>query len=326
MREKTVTDFLRDGKIRAVASFVSDSRQDFDSEKMSDYDVFSTLCSKMPLFVFHPIRKSFLFTLENALGEKIDYASLDDMRYQKLLWQKIFNYESKGDCFERIFPQRCFLQINHEDKRAISLNDVLDLSFDTIFILLNNLLEYIRLNEIEEVVLDLKSINYCRPDDFHAAKCYEELKTKKSKADASVLLLWLLCRILMKLKLRLVMISDKLSDVEQVMELFSTIKLSPEIIARVSIASNSLDEATEFILNYRKKNIRVEIFVPTEMTLELLEVRIKHLASSVPLAMVSFYEEYSDNVSVYSILKKIIEKELGFNESRLVFTDSSVEE
>ena len=166
MRRKTFIDFLKSSKTRAIASLLFKKSSDFDVDKMSDYDVFSVFCRNMPLLAGHSIRHEFLSVVGNALDEELDIVRLFDEDYQKVIWQRIFDYESILNLSEYNINSRHLLNFDGEHKMAIVLNDSLDLSFENTFLLLDNLLSYIRLNAIGRIVVDMRNIRHCRPNDF----------------------------------------------------------------------------------------------------------------------------------------------------------------
>lgn len=320
MHVKAFVDFLKNSKIRAIASVLFDASGDFDAEKMSDYEVFSTLCSNMPLFAGHSVRNEFIFSVENALEEKLDLLRLVDEDYQKVIWQRIFDYECILKISESNINSRRFFSIDSNHKTAIVLNDSLDLSFENIFLLLDNLLSRVRLSAVERIVVDIRNIKCCRPNDFLASRCYNELKSEEG-ADASALILWLACRLLMKNKLQLFIIAENASDIEYISELLSVINLSPDIIACVSVESNDFDNIFELLLNYRKKNISLELFVPKEMNLNMLEEYFKYIISVVPLALIVFSNDYFEESSLRYVMRNVLEEKLGYAQSRAFFSE-----
>ena len=321
MRRKAFIDFLKSSKTRAIASLLFKKSSDFDVDEMSDYDVFSILCRNMPLLAGHSVRHEFLSVVGNALDEELDIVRLFDEDYQKVIWQRIFDYESILNLSEYNINSRHLLNFDGEHKMAIVLNDSLDLSFENTFLLLDNLLSYIRLNAIGRIVVDMRNIRHCRPNDFSAERCYDELKVGDGKIDASALILWLSCRLLMQEKLQLFMIAEKASDIEYVLELLSVIKLSPDIIACMSVDSCDFDNIFELLINYRKKNISLELFEPKEMNLNMLEEYLNNIISVVPLALIDFSKDYFEKSVLRCAMKNILEDKLGCVESRAFFNE-----
>ncbi len=291
MRGESLVAFLHDTNVRRFA-FKTKYFKDKNTDLASDFDVFSALCDSVLLFAEHPIKSEFLSVLEDLSSSAIEPVNLLCAEYRRAVWQKIFYDDAvdacvRASCFDNIAFSQQFIfgkSINIEElvcKNCVSSFDALE----------SALLE-ISEQKADILTFDIRYINYERPDDYHAERAYLDVKQGKS---GDVFWLWLLCRILMKTKLKLRLIVNSAKDVEQILELLSTVKLSPEIYICVDILEqNEYQGYIDLILNNYKKNISLEPLFSKEIDSNILFENLKKLFCTVPLACVRVTLESAD--------------------------------
>lgn len=281
MSNNRLIDFLRDKNIRIIASkmpFFQNSIIDFN--KASDFDIFNALCTDIYLLSGHPTKKRFLSLLSEYSKSEISCELLCDLNYQKALWKRIFldsNIilpQSKSDI-------NTFKHLSSiKETRIFCIDEAIDVSFDTVYDLLDNVLNKISAENVSKVSLDLKQINFARPDDFHAQKVYDKIKS--SEEDASLLKLWLLCRILMNTAVDIELKADLFEDVIEILKLIFRLGLSPKVLIEINVERlESYDGIYEFLMLYNDKNISLEIYYPKEKT-KIIEEFLK----AVPMVFI----------------------------------------
>ena len=272
--------FLRDENVRISASKIFDLNDViFDSQKASDFDVFNVLCEYLYLFAGHPIRENFLNLLSKYLGNNISVHNFYDFEYRKKLWQKLF---CDGDI---VLSQNeidvKFEYLSYEkEKNILYLNSSIDLSCKNIYELLDNTLGKLKYSNCEAIYFDARNIEFERPDDFHAQQVYEDLKNNCN--DASLLELWLLCRVLMNTDLALHLEIERTQDARDILNLIFRLGLLPNIKLEFDISKiDKYDQIYALLKNYNKKNISLKISCSKENSDEILS-----FLNAVPLLFV----------------------------------------
>ena len=295
MRGEPLVAFLHDKSVRSIA-FKTKYFEVRNTDLASDFDVFSALCDSVLLFVGHPIRARLLSVLQDLLSYSIDPTNLCFAEYRRDIWQRIFYEDTEDACVsgfcEKAFDIDLTNQLIYDN--SIDITDLVDTSCDGAFSALESALLKIRIQDVKMLTLDLRSINYERPDDYHAEKAYLEIM-RGNRGD--VFLLWLLCRILMKKELKLRLIVNSVDEVNQILSLLSSVKLAPKIYICIDILEqNEYQCFADLILNNYKKNISLEPLFSKEIDSNIILEGLKKLFCFVPLACVSISSEYADRL------------------------------
>ena len=277
MHNIELIDFLREKNTRIVAMKML-SVSIMDSENASDFDVFNIFCEKLYLLAANPLRERFLRAICEAVGCEINPIMLYDCEYRKRFWQRIFFSE------DIVLPQ-CVDKPSSvvgttKRSREFCLNSAIDISFESIHALLENTIEKIKSEGAEECFFDATEITYIRPDDFHAQKAYDEIKS--GAADRSLISLWLLCRVLMNTSLSLRLRVDSQKKAEDILSLVYRLGLLPRVIISYD-ASTMMDysDMYQYLIDNHKKNISLELDFSKENSEYILR-----LLSEIPLAFV----------------------------------------
>lgn len=287
MNNDNFISFLRDKKIRALAAKLPMNNTAIRAEAMSDFDVFNTLCENLYLLAGHHVRRKLLNILSEACN--LDELTLYDIDFRKALWQKMFFDENI------ILPQKNIdilkkVDIDLINNNSFDLDEHINTSFDNVYDLLDFILKKLDSQGADAIYFNSFKIEYQRPDDYHAALSYEELKKRNS--DASVLKLWLLCRILMKTDVKLILKENDLKKAESILNLIFVLKISPKICMSVDIA-NDIDakELYRLIMQHNKKSISVELRISKEMQNDFnIEAKLKEIFYFLPIAFVESVE------------------------------------
>lgn len=273
--------FLRDENIRAIASKTPTLKNSImDTLLASDFDVFNALCENIYLLAGHPMRDELLSLFRKYSSIDVTFEVLYDLEFRKALWQKIFVDDS-------IIPPKTFgapdVKMNLFDKKAdnaFSINSVLDGTCENIYLLLDKTLNKIKTDNADALYLDARNIVFARPDDYHAQRDYEALKTKSS--DGSLALLWLLCRILMNADLELILSVDSAKKAEDILALIYRLGLSSSIRLLIDVSNfDGCGRLYKLLMLYSKKNISLELYCNKENINMLIE-----FLNTVPLVFV----------------------------------------
>ena len=197
-------------------------------------------------------------------------------------------------------------------KKIFNIESAIDISADDIFSLLERIIAKIKDQGAEFLSIDLTKISYARPDDFHATKAYDALKNRAGGED--IIKLWLLCRVLMNLNLKLILKTDSLKKVEELSALIFRLRLCPKIIVCADIFGNlELDELHSFILLNKEKSISVSLYASREMqfnsTASVAE-KLSDIFSFLPLICLESVDISADIVSL-ALKKSLTEYEMG---------------
>ncbi len=316
MRGERLVEFLRDKNIRDLA-FKTKYFKVKSTEFASDFDVFCALCDSFSLFAGHSIRKNFMTVLESSI-ENIDFLRLSSIEYQKALWQCVF-YEDFELSNDEIESETAF-QINCEELyikgRSACLSELADLSRDSIFDVLEGTLAQICARGVEMIDFDARNLNYSRPDDFHAQESYKQENGK------DVFSLWLLCRVFMKLGLKLRLTVNSVLEAEKILDLLSSVKLAPQIYIRFNIlARNEYQNLSEFIFKNGKKNISLELYFSKEIDKDILIEKLKELFAVIPIACMSMTLNTAE--SLCEILDEIFESSAKIDEREVLINSLS---
>jgi hypothetical protein len=218
---------------------------------LSDFDVFDILCENLYMMEFHELRKNFLNAVEAESGVEISVAELYSPKYRISLWQKIFDIDA--ECKRDIEPTQKKIN-NAIQNKVFDLNFCMDNHFDSIYDLLQNVLENIKNENPDAIAFDAVNIRFSRPDDYSASLNYQA--NKIGEGDASVISLWLLCRVLMKTNASLVLKCESAQKAEKILNLIFNLRLTPKtvIFFETSIA-DEYNEIFDLLLKYKEKNI-----------------------------------------------------------------------
>ena len=277
MNNIELIDFVREKNTRIVAMKML-SGTIINPEMASDFDVFNIFCEKLYLLAANTLRERFLRAICEASGCEIKPIMLYDCEYRKKLWQKMFLSE------DIVLPQ-CVDKPSSvvgttKRSREFCLNSAIDISFESIHALLENTIEKIKSEGAGECFFDATEITYIRPDDFHAQKAYDEIKS--GAADRSLISLWLLCRVLMNTSLSLRLRVDSQKKAEDILSLVYRLGLLPRVIISYD-ASTMMDysDMYQYLIDNHKKNISLELDFSKENSEYILR-----LLSEIPLAFV----------------------------------------
>lgn len=254
--------FLRDENTRAIAARMLQDKK-MDVEKASDFDVYNVLCEKNYLLCYHPMQEKILNLLSKACSCEIRPTALYDLNYRKKLWQKIFfdaDIALPQIEFESVKTIELIKKsmLKSEKNNVLNLNSELEVSFQNIFSLLDSLLKKAMEQGIDTIFLDAENLVYIRPDNFHAQKAFETLKNGGDSS--SIVLLWLLCRIFMDGKYKLVLRVNNPKMADDIIKLLSRLGLLPKIIIELE-ACNILDYVGFYniLIAHGEKNISVSL-------------------------------------------------------------------
>lgn len=252
MKDGKLISLLRDDKNRFIASRIAmltcDRRK---SLFLSDFDVFDILCENLYMMEFHELRKNFLNAIEAESGIEISVAELYSPKYRISLWQKIFDIDA--ECKRDIEPTPKKIN-NAIQNKVFDLNFCIDNHFNSIYDLLQNVLENIKNANPDAIAFDAVNICFSRPDDYSASLNYQA--NKIGEGDASVVSLWLLCRVLMNTNASLVLKCESAQKAEKILNLIFNLRLTPKtvIFFETSIA-DKYNEIFDMLLKYKEKNI-----------------------------------------------------------------------
>lgn len=318
-------DFLRDENTRFISSKIIDIQDTpLNSKCASDFDTFNSLCEYLYLLAGYPLRGRFLDLLSWSAWHDASFDAPFDALYdaecRKLLWQKIFINDDIIVSSAKGFGKINLNLKNQKPDEVFYLNSAINLSFESIHDLLDEILRNVRESNASIVFCDARKIFFARPDDFHAQKAYEGMK--HGNPDCTLPLLWLLCRVLMNTELKLKLFVDSISVARDILSLIYRLGLSPKITICVECREGmdflnrnaSLECAEEgsiyeLLKKYGEKNISLELFC----TKENIELLIKFL-EVVPLALV---EKINTPISD---LKKALGNILFSNEVEMVIS------
>ena len=304
--------FLRETNTRIVAKkMLALWDNNLNIEKASDFDVYNCLCERLYLLCGHPIREKFLSVLSEASSIDINPIMLYDFDYRKKLWQKIFfdsnivlpkvkdSIKSNFEVIEK--KQDSVLNLNYE------IYEIKE-TFDNIFSLLDCILEKIKTKNIAVIFFDAENIEYIRPDNFHAQIGYENFK--KNGEESSIVLLWLICRILMNSDLKLVLKVDNAKKADEIIALIHRLGLSPKIALDIDIC-NYYDYSEIYcaLIKYSKKNISLKLSCSKEIENENTILKI---FNAIPLAFIESIDMRMENI------KKIFNSMLTEREVALI--------
>ena len=300
-KEKIIA-FLRDPEVRVQAlktATLTDAL--FDCNNASDYDVFSAICENLFLLAGHPIRDRFLSLIEFFEGE--DYTALYLPENRIIFWKRIFYDEVEVPLLQCDFV-RCkekeLLYSKRDEAKIFSIESAMNTSSDDIFSLLESIVDKIKEQEAEFLSIDLTKISYARPDDFHACKAYDDLK--KGTGGEDIIKLWLVCRVLMNVKLKLILKTDSLKKAQELSELIFRLRLAPKIIVSADIFGVlDFGELYSFIIRNKEKSISASIYASEEMqfnnTVSVVE-KLLEIFSCLPMLYLESTDIDDDIVSL----------------------------
>ena len=287
MKKDRLICFLQSERVRTIIT-----KTDFlpstitKAEYVSDFECYSALCRGISFFALHPIREEFLRLLSDRADFLIDPCDLVDDEYIGALWHRSFyrkgNMPSKSLATEKTVR---FSEIIKKDD-CFSLNDAYNTNYGSIFELLSAILDAMSFSESRIVVFDATEIDFFRPDDFHAEEEYR--KAKINSQCASMVYLWLICRVLMNTKSELYLKVDTAKKTEQILKLIFSLKLSPKIYIAFDIkAQQEHEKIFELYLANCKKNISLEPYATKEISVCELSGYLKDMLKIIPLALIA---------------------------------------
>ena len=294
MRGESLIKYLHDENVRRFA-FKTEFFKDKNIEFASDFDVFSAICDSVSLFVCHSVRNDLFFAIK-PYADDVDPFLLYDVEYRKVIWQRVFCEESESS-FENIRFEKDF-NIKGSSlvifEKATDIDSLVECDCDTVFDVLDRALKKIKEDNIKIINFDVRTIKYSRPDDFHASESYKQFVGGKS---GDVFLLWLLCRIFMNFDLKLRLIVNSSSEAKQILNLLSSIKLSPCIYICFDVfKENEYQNFIDMVLENYKKNISLELYFSKEIDKNNLSVVLKKLIHIIPIACIKVS---NDNFDVF---------------------------
>ena len=301
MNNNELISFLKDDKVRFIALKMPTLKSTLKNiQCASDFDIYNALCENIYLLAGNPIRARFLELLSKYSKLEFPPNFLYNLEYRKKLWQRIF-FDIEID-----LPYVSNISFNKEnsdqkiDKSAFCINSVIDYSFENIQQLFDDIIVKIRNSRTNEIVFDARNIIFLRPDDFHSQKAYDACKG--GNVDASLIELWLLCRILMKfdLPLNLIINSDEIAN--QILDLVFKVADVKDIFISFDFSSNlDYNDLYNILLKYRQKNISLELICTKESEREFIEfLRI------IPLL---FVEKMNFSSTVNDVFNNILEED-----------------
>ena len=300
MENNELIKLLRDNTTRIIASKMPALQgKNIDFERASCFEIFASLCDGIYLLAGHPLRTCFLNLLSQYSSNDIAPAGLCNPEYQKMLWQKIFT----DSTIQLPKPDVKLEKIEHQEKVKgdLLLNSEISTSFESIYDLYKLVCEKIKLARPDRIVLDSRKITFVRPDDFHSQEAYDALKN--GKGDASSVILWVLCRVLMNTDIPLALSIDSAKKAEDILGLVYRVSSPKKITLLLENLSESEYSAIyNILLNYHKKNISLELCFSKENK----NLILRYLAI-VPLAFVDGVSVEQDTLS--DALREVITQE-----------------
>ena len=256
MEDSKLVLFLHDEKTRFIVSRIAFLNNDFRKfEFFSDFDVFNILCENLYLLKYHKTRDEFLNVLENMIGRKIETSKLSLPQYRISIWQKIFKCEESFDR-EINFPHAAIKP--SAKNRVFHLDSCIDNNYSDIFELLQSSIDAIKRIDANSIFFDANNIIYSRPDDYRASINYEAIKSEEK--DSSMLLLWMLCRILMNTDATLILRCNSIEKIESILSLVFNLRLSPKIILSLNNMNKAdCDKVFDLLFKFKEKNISLEL-------------------------------------------------------------------
>ena len=294
MRGESLIEYLHDENVRRFA-FKTVFFKDKNIEFASDFDVFSAICDSISLFICHPVRNELIFAIKHYV-EDVDPFLLCNVEYRKEIWQRVFCED-----FEPSFKNSKTVESFNTKgsslvvfEKSADIKSLVEPNCNTIFEVLDSVLEKIKNDNIKIINFDVRAIRYSRPDDFHAMQSYNQFVNGKG---GDVFLLWLLCRIFMNFDLKLRLIVNSSSEAKQVLNLLSSIKLSPCIYICFDVfKENEYQNFIDIVLENYKKNISLELCFSKEIDKNNLSVVLKKLIHIIPIACIKVS---NDNFDVF---------------------------
>lgn len=257
--------FLRNENTRVIASkMLALKNSKLKIEKASDFDIYNVLCENLYLLCGHTVRKDFLSLLSEASSTDVSPIMLYDLDFRKKLWQKIF-FDTDIELPIKTVDLKKSVDMTKQrnQDKVLNLNSEIALSFENIYSLRDYIFEKINVESISTVFFDAEKIEYIRPDDFHAQKAYENLACEKN---ASIVFLWLLCRIFMNRALKLILKVDNAKKAADIIALIHRFGVTPQIAIEVNIANRyDYNSFYKLLTGYAQKNISLKLFCPKEM-------------------------------------------------------------
>lgn len=260
-------------------------------EKMSDFERFALFCDALPLVSGSRVGKEFVDALAFDLNSELPRGICLDREAQKTVWRRI-----NGDvALDTDIAKLCTVTVPKKlyatkKSSVLFLNAVLESEELTKY----NLEAFIdNLSKQDGIALNMGNFIYSRPDEYHSALVYDKIAAGQTctKEEISLLISWIICRLLMRKNARLYFVVDgDMAELEKLLKLFEDRLLYPHI--SICFGNSELcDSVSRICLEARRKNISSEIIIPEET--DKIFNFIKALAYELPLTRISICDFFA---------------------------------
>lgn len=279
--------FLKNDQTRIIAAkMLSQKENKVDAFCLSDYDVFSAFCDFYLLLTGHPIRTVLdgVFSANQIIPEPF---KLPNSEYKKAIWKKIFSFEAnvfdpalyvKDNCLPKV-GSKC------DKEEFFYLNNEIVSGYSDVFSLLEYIIEKISKENKSIIYCDLSAIEYANTDDYHANIAYGKLKNGENLS--AELLLWLICRILMRLPVSLYLKTDSSEKAKQVINLIYARRISSRIYLSFLVEKRKeIENIFEFYLENNKKNISLDFYFSKEISSQKATEILAEIYGVIPFGLI----------------------------------------
>ena len=279
--------FLKNDQTRIIAAkMLSQKENKVDAFCLSDYDVFSVLCDFYLLLTGHPIRTALddVFAKNQIIPEPF---KMKNSEYKKSIWKQIFSFE--GYAFDpALYEEKNDLpkvKLGSDKKDFFHLTKEIVRGYDDAFLLLEYIIEKISKENKSIIYCDLSAIEYANTDDYHANIAYGKLKNGENLS--AELLLWLICRILMRLPVSLYLKTDSSEKAKQVINLIYARRISSRIyLSFVVEKRKEIENIFEFYLENDKKNISLDFYFSKEISSQKATEIFAEIYGVIPFGLI----------------------------------------